>query len=292
MNSSRTLVVGLTILATVFMAGCQSDSDEAALTFAPHFTSFEEAKAAATDKNQPILVEFYSDECIWCVKLDSAVFSDTAGINYFSNKVILAKVNAKVDTTLAKTYKISGYPTAVLVDKDGVEIDRVVGFYEVADYIEILENYRKGIGTLADLVEQAQGNEDRLLYHDIADKYKFRGGVVEAEEWYNKTIRLGEPADSVSGECRFAIADMFLRAKEYDRSIEEFRKIVDDFKGQDYSMTAEMYIGYTFDRKGDTAAAIEAFEQFIEQHPEAEDAEYAQTEINRLKGIAEEEQSE
>jgi tetratricopeptide (TPR) repeat protein len=224
--------------------------------------------------------------------LDTVVFIDSAAIEFFTNYMVLAKFNAEIDSNLAKTYRISGYPTSVLIDKDGNETDRIVGYLEPPDYLRTLTDFQKGIGTLEDLLSQAKDTEDRLLYFDIAEKYKYRGGPEEAEIWFGKVIDAGKPTDSLSGESRMGMADMIRRAKDYDKAGEAFRQIMADFEGQWFAMDAEIYVGICHRQKGDTVAAIAAFEGYIEHFPESEDVGYAQRQIDRLKGIPEEETNE
>ena len=179
---------------------------------------------------------------------------------------------------------MSAYPTTVLVDKNGDEVDRIVGYLETDEFLQTLENYQKGIGTLPDLLNRAQTETDRSLYFEIADKYKYRGDPEEAETWYGKVVAAGEPTDSLSGEARMALADMDRRAKNYDKALEDFKAIMTDFSGKQPATDAEIWIAIVYRLKGDTATAISGFEQFIADHPESEDTGYARAQIAKLNG--------
>jgi tetratricopeptide (TPR) repeat protein len=216
--------------------------------------------------------------------LDTVVFVDPKAVKYFTDEVILAKVHAEQDTLLAAEHHISGYPTAVLLDGDGEEIDRIVGYREPEEYIQILRDYRKGVGTLADLLNRAETEEDRSLYFEIADKYKYRGGSDRALAWFERVIDAGDPMDSLSGESRGAMANMWYRSKDYERAIESYKAIISDFKTGPVAEDAEVWIPYIHQKKGDTALAIEGFAAFAKSHPESEDAEFALKQIKKLKG--------
>jgi len=205
-------------------------------------------------------------------------------IDYFATEVVLAKFNAEVDSALAKTYHISGYPTLVLTNSDGEEIDRIVGYLDAPEFVQKINDYRNGIGTLDDLLSKADTSSDRLMFYEIAEKYKYRGGADEAEVWFNKVIEVGEPTDSLSGESRIALADMVRRTKDYDAAGEAFAKVMNDFKGTMFAETAEIYRAIVYRQAGDTAAAVAAFQDFIKHYPESEDIDYAQRQIDRLTG--------
>lgn len=212
------------------------------------------------------------------------MFVDPMAIEYFTNEVVLLKVNAEQDTLLAAEHHISGYPTAVLLDGTGEEIDRIVGYREPEEYIQILSDYRKGIGVLADLLNRAETEEDRLLYFEIADKYKYRGASDEAVTWFEKVIEAGEPLDSLSGQSRGGMANMWYRAKDYERAIASYKAIIADFRTGAVAEDAEIWIPVVHKKKGDTTLAIEGFAAFARNHPESEDAEYALKQIKKLKG--------
>ena len=94
-------------------------------------TDFAAAKKMATEKNLPILADFSgSDWCGWCTKLNREVFSkkafrDYAGANlvlfladFPSRKKQSSEVKAQ-NAGLQKKYGIEGFPTVLILDKDG-----------------------------------------------------------------------------------------------------------------------------------------------------------------------------
>ena len=198
--------------------------------------------------------------------------------------MILAKFNAEIDTSVAQQYHVSAYPTVVMIDKNGDEVDRIVGYLETDEFLKTLNDYQRGIGTLPDLLNRAQTETDRSLYFEIADKYKYRGAPEQAEEWYGKVVAAGEPTDSLSGEARMALADMERRAKNYDKALDDFKAIMTDFSGKQPATDAEIWMAIVYRLKGDTAAAISGFEQYIADHPESEDTGYARSQIAKLTG--------
>ena len=200
--------------------------------------------------------------------------------------MVLYKTNAEVDTALAHQFNISGYPTLVMTDSKGNEIDRIIGYLPADEFLKQLEDYQKGIGTLSDLLKQADTSTSRDLYYQIGDKYKYRGGKDEAVVWFTKVIQTGQPTDSLSGESKLAIADLYLRAKDYDKALSGYDEIAGQFQGTGFAEAAGIYTGIALARKGDTAKAIAAFENFVKMYPTSEDTSYAKSQIDKLKGTA------
>jgi len=284
------LILGVVLLFIVSVAIADDETAEvteaAAVVerpIAPHFTSLDEAIAASTD-DRNYLIDFYTDWCVYCVMLDTLVFNQQDVMEYFTNDMTLVKVNAEIDTLLAQKYQVSGYPTAVVVRKDGSEIDRIIGYAEKDEYVQILKDYQLGIGTLDDLLKKIEEKFDRKMAFEIADKYKFRGGKDEAKMWFAKVIQKGEPNDSLTAEARMSLADMSLRAKDYEDALKGFTGIAADFKDKPIGELAKIYRAIVYRRQGDTLQSISAFEQFVADHPDSEDVEYAQKQIIKLKG--------
>lgn len=279
MRLLTTLVTGLALVATLSTAQAALVSEEG---HAGYYTTLDEGLKAASEKNQPLLIKFFTDWCTWCVTLDTVVLVDPVAITFFQDEVVLVKINAEVDTLIAQKYHVSGYPTNVLVGTDGSEIDRIVGYAPTEEFLGTLRDYTKGIGTLDDMLAKAENGSDRELFLEIANKYKYRGGPDKAETWFNKVISVGKPLDSLSGEARVASANMVYRAKDYDRSMELYEQVKKDFGPNQFGELADIYCAIIYRKQSDTTNAIQAFKQFMIDYPESDDHEYAEKQIAKL----------
>ncbi|MDD3096152.1 MAG: thioredoxin family protein [Candidatus Cloacimonetes bacterium] len=110
------------------------------------------AIASAKELNRPVLVNFTgSDWCIWCIRLSKEVFTKDEFIDYAKNNLVLLKLDfphklqqsaalKQQNDTLAKQFGIQGYPTIVLVNQEGKEIQRT-GYQPdgAAKYVEHLQ---------------------------------------------------------------------------------------------------------------------------------------------------------
>lgn len=210
------------------------------------------------------------------------MFVDSQAIEYFTNDVLLVKINAEEDTLTKQRYHVMGYPTTVLINKDGSEVDRLIGYAPPEEFIGTLVDYSNGIGTLADLLDSASTVDDRTLLFAIADKYKYRGEPDSADTWYNRVIAAGDAADSLSGASRVAMADQLLRMDDYGRALESFKAIAVDFEGQYHGMDAETYVGYIYRVTGDTAQALAKFKEVAEKYPGTEAGDYAASQVEKL----------
>ena len=61
MSAGKIMMPLLAIVAITLLIGCQSDGDVSGIVKAPFQTDFAEAKAIAAERDQDILLEFYTD---------------------------------------------------------------------------------------------------------------------------------------------------------------------------------------------------------------------------------------
>ncbi|MFZ1685019.1 MAG: thioredoxin domain-containing protein [Candidatus Zixiibacteriota bacterium] len=276
-------IILIALIAILSVATAFAEEPVSGKPMAPHMTSYASALEAGAAQHRPVIVDFYTTWCTWCKRLDTVTYVDPNVIDMFTNEMILVQVDAEVDTMLAKKYAISGYPTLVMMNSKGEEIDRVAGYLPPEEFMKTFRGYKEGKGTLADLLNQAKSKEDRDLFFQIADKYKYRGGSVDAESWYTKVIGMGKSTDSLSGESRVAIADIYRRDKNYTKALPMFQSISKDFTGTPFGEQGDIYTAIVYGKMGDTANAIKSFEGFIAKYPKSEDVEYAQKQIEKLK---------
>ena len=105
-------------------------------------TNYKAALKEAAASHKPILADFTgSDWCGWCIKLDKDTFSKPEFAKFASEKLVLLEVDfpqgkeqsaavKKQNEELQQKFGVEGYPTLVLIDKNGKEIARNVGYLE------------------------------------------------------------------------------------------------------------------------------------------------------------------
>ena len=315
-------LITLSVLSLLAILGVAAiASDDAAVPKAAYVTDFAKAKEMATAGNKPIIVDFYTDWCTWCKKFDKEVLTDQKAIDFLASDVVFAKINAEVDTNVSKAYKIMGFPTFLLTDANGQEIERIAGYLGTDDFIKTVNDYRNGIGTLGALLEKSKEGQDRALFFEIANKYKYRGDTKSAKDWFDKIVASGEKKDSLAGETYMAIGDMYRRdknneqamavykqvvqefvgtpfegqgmlfvghthrrIKEFDKALAIYNEVMAKYKGASFEQEGEIYRAIAFRDMGDTTQAVSAFVAFVEHWPSSEDAEFANEQISKLRG--------
>lgn len=276
------LVMGITALLT----GCGSKEEPSAVT-APtlnYFTSFDEVSQAAASGDKPFMVKFYTDWCTWCKVQDTTTLVDSAVVSFLNGTFAFAKINAEVDTATAKKCSVGGYPTIVMFDSKGTEIDRIVGHMPPEEFLETVNNYLNGIGTLDYYLAMADTAGNNEVYFAIADKYNDHGKSDEAKQYYEKVIEVDPDNNGgFTDRSMISLGNILRSDKDYDGAIKQFGDVIKKFKENETAADAEIWTAITYRQKGDTVQAIQWFENFIKNHPQSSDTAYALAQIEKLK---------
>ena len=103
-------------------------------------TDLPKAHAQAKAENKIVLLDFTgSDWCGWCIKFDKDTLSTPKFAEYakahlelvvvdFPNKKPQSDALKAANKALGEKYKVDGYPTFVVLNGDGKEIGRQVGY--------------------------------------------------------------------------------------------------------------------------------------------------------------------
>ena len=173
----KTLVV-LCLFASALMAtSCTGGGkrDGSAATEAGSMT-FEQATAKAAAENKFVIIDFYTDWCGWCKKLDNTTYADPAVAQALAQDFILVKINPEKNGSfqyLGKSYSgsdlmnlfgVRGFPGSVFLSADGTpvqftytdngqqnQVQNAPGYYPPDKYLKLLAAVKGGPRTAISL---------------------------------------------------------------------------------------------------------------------------------------------
>lgn len=183
----------------------------------------DKARALAKVENKKILIDFYTDWCIPCKELDKYIFQDSTISQFLNERYVCLKINAESDygKKIGKELNLQeAYPTVLLLNSDGKEIDRIIGLITPDKYFQLIKDYTANKNTFDELLKNVDNDKSNLdLKKEIADKYFVRGRLEKAIEYYQH-LTDSEKYNS-DGMVYFSISRCYslinniVKAKEY-----------------------------------------------------------------------------
>ncbi|HBJ39193.1 MAG TPA: protein-disulfide isomerase [Planctomycetaceae bacterium] len=85
-------------------------------------TDLRAAHTRAQQENKHLLLHFYSDNCVWCERLEAGAFKSPQVIDSINQNYIALKIHAGQNPSLAKTFRVSSFPTDVIVTTQGTAL--------------------------------------------------------------------------------------------------------------------------------------------------------------------------
>ncbi|HEY1379376.1 MAG TPA: DUF255 domain-containing protein [Gemmataceae bacterium] len=133
-----------TVLSAVVLAACARSAHGQSVQWR---TDYNAARKEATEKGRPILLDFGTENCMWCKKLDMGTFRDPLVVKVLNESFVSLKVDADREATLTQILHISQYPTLVMAGPDGKIIGVLEGYQEAGPLAEQLQKVSEYYGT-------------------------------------------------------------------------------------------------------------------------------------------------
>lgn len=226
--------------------------------------NFEEAVAKAKAEKKPILVDFFTEWCGWCKRLDKDTLADAAVAAYLKDYVNL-KIDAEKGEgpALAKNFAVPGFPTLIVVDGSGEEVDRIGGYMKPADFLKTLKEFQSGNSFQSLQKQLAKTPSDTKVQFAMAGKWKERGQTEKAKELLGKVI--AADASGKQEQTILAKRDLAYIAIESDGDWKPLAAFAKDNPDPKFSLDAHRILAQALEQENELDAAEASFE-FVQKN--------------------------
>ena len=159
------IMILVILLVIVFFFGLKSyfkideqnaEAVEETKPLALDWLSYNEGLALAEKENKYILIDFYTDWCGYCKKMDKETYSKEEVIGILNENFVVVKVNAEsnnkviengeeiTERELAKLYQVTGYPTTWFLESNHGRVAPLPGYVTTEQFIPVLNYIGEG----------------------------------------------------------------------------------------------------------------------------------------------------
>jgi thioredoxin-related protein len=174
-------------------------------------TNYNHIFKNAQRDNKNIIIDFYTNWCGGCRQYDKHTFIDSTFKQYVLNNFYSTKINAELvqNKEITKRYSIHAYPTIIVANPNGEEIDRIVGYKgdDIKKFIFLLNNVLKGKEKLKYLDSLYSASSDsielmrKIAIEKLIGKEDYKNLMRFSETVINKSHK-----SAIKDEARFFYA--------------------------------------------------------------------------------------
>lgn len=140
----RRVPILIFIMTAAGFAACQRDASTTWFN-----GDLKSAQAEADKRATVVMIEFYTEWCNWCRRLDADTFSVPA-VRRELEQIVSMRMDAEKDgIELADRFGVDSYPTMIFLDPAGNEMDRILGYLPPEKFLRRVERIRTGDTFLA-----------------------------------------------------------------------------------------------------------------------------------------------
>lgn len=166
------------ILAVLGVAACGPTGDDFWFD-----GTLEEAIAAASEQGLMVFVEFNTDWCSWCRRLEAETLTDR-DVRAELDQMVAIQLDAEAEgASAASRFEIESYPTMVFLDSNGDEIERIVGYLPPDKLLAEVRRIRAGDTLAACLKQLAQDPTNaeavRRVVEGLLDRSDPEGAIAK-----------------------------------------------------------------------------------------------------------------
>ncbi len=132
---------GLGVFAAALMCICLTLVVSAELSAAPgiRWRPFDEGMALGKDEGKKIYINFYTNNCTFCRKMQFETFKDPSVVSFLNEFFVPIRVNSEREKEIAMNFRVMGVPDNWFMMSDGEVIGRRPGYIPPDVFFQLLK---------------------------------------------------------------------------------------------------------------------------------------------------------
>ena len=268
-STAKFLALAGSILSVVGLAVAAITASPASITWE---RDYEKAIEQARAENKLIIADMFTDWCVLCKKMDEETFGDRQLMQDMADKYIWLKLNTEKEEDgirLQKEFAILTYPTILLLDEEGEEIDRIQQFLPAPAFTETVQSFAENPNSLAHLRKAVREQPNSVAArYALAERFLNLNNYAKAEPEYRKVVELDpENREGKSDLSQYNIALCLASQYKFEDAIVQLDLLQNRFPKSDTVADAAVLRGQMYHCCGKIEEAQQALREYIKKYP-------------------------
>lgn len=230
---------------------------------------FSKAREQAKKQDKLMFVDFYTDWCGWCKRMDKQTMTD-ADVQKFLDNFIPVKIDGDKEKALTQRYGVRGYPTLALIHHDGTPISVQSGFKkpgqlesafgkaqeDAKPLIEILSRFHKGKASAQDMLT-------------LGNLHLQNGRMPDALAAFQKAADKDlSNAEGIADDANVLLGRTYYSLRDYAKALKFFKKAYADFPKSNLRSSNLIGLAKTYAKLDQVEKALPVYEEYIAAFPD------------------------
>lgn len=243
----------------------------------PWVRDYQRALRLASNGNKVIITDLYTDWCKWCKLMDEHTFSDPKVVAE-SGKYVYLKLNAEKDADgveLQRRFSVLAYPTILLLDQSGEEIDRINGYQTAEPFRKLLAEILQGNASLASMKRrEAEDGSDLKNLFQLGRKFFSRQEFRQARVRFERVAEKDPPNTSgLTDAALFLRSICFANLGQIEESLKGLSELRSAFPKSEVLPEVDLVSAEIYLKTGRQSEAKKVYQAFLVRYPKHRRAE-------------------
>src|SRR5262245_53473714 len=232
---------------------------------------FAATLAKAKKEKKYVFLDFYATWCGPCKMMDRQTYTDST-VGAAAAKFVSRKIDAEKGEgiVLASRYGVTAYPTFVVVDATGKEVNREQGFRPPTEFARFLDDTREGRGTIEGLEKMIAAGQNTYDNHlALGEKYAQRGDSDRARQQFDqaRAIDSTDTGQRSSG-LLLLIASGERVSGAHGEAVKDYARFVELYPTSPRSLEARSGMAVSLAESGRPDDAFATYKKIADERPD------------------------
>lgn len=233
-------------------------------------------KEVATTKNTDIVINFYAYWCPACRELYKNLLS-SEDVKRVLSRYVFARCDGEEGEgeRLFNKYKLTAFPTLLILNAEGKEVERLVDEIDESRLKKALESAKSGANELEELAKRSDANpKDLDLMFNVCMSYIFKSEREKAKRYCERVLKSDQKNEKgYASQVLLSLGKYlyFRGLKDYDLAAAHLEQVIKLFPESKEARSAFVFLISSYVKSGKEGVAVMRLRELIKKNPNSKE---------------------